>query len=32
MGFSFVARQLRIRVDDRDYYLDLLFYHRSSAA
>ncbi len=28
MGFSFVARQKRITVDDEDYYLDLLFYHR----
>lgn len=27
-GFSFVARQKRIIVDDVDYYLDLLFYHR----
>ena len=27
-GFSFVARQKRITVDDEDYYLDLLFYHR----
>ena len=26
--FSFVARQKRITVDDEDYYLDLLFYHR----
>jgi predicted nuclease of restriction endonuclease-like (RecB) superfamily len=22
------ARQKRVTVDDRDYYLDLLFYHR----
>ncbi len=29
VGFSFVARQKRISVDDRDYYLDLLFYHRT---
>lgn len=28
VGFSFVARQKRISVDDVDYYLDLLFYHR----
>ncbi len=28
-GFSFMARQKRIPVDDEDYYLDLLFYHRS---
>jgi predicted nuclease of restriction endonuclease-like (RecB) superfamily len=27
-GFSFMARQKRITVDDEDYYLDLLFYHR----
>ncbi len=27
-GFSFVARQKRIIVDDDDFYLDLLFYHR----
>ena len=28
VGFCFVARQHRMQVDDRDYYLDLLFYHR----
>ena len=27
-GFAFVARQKRMSVDHRDYYLDLLFYHR----
>ncbi len=27
-GFSFVSRQKRITVDNEDYYLDLLFYHR----
>jgi predicted nuclease of restriction endonuclease-like (RecB) superfamily len=27
-GFTFVERQKRISVDDVDYYLDLLFYHR----
>ena len=27
-GFSFVARQKRITVDNEDYYLDLLFFHR----
>jgi predicted nuclease of restriction endonuclease-like (RecB) superfamily len=27
-GFTFVARQKRIQVDDADYYMDLLFYHR----
>lgn len=26
--FAFVARQKRIVIDDEDYYLDLLFYHR----
>jgi predicted nuclease of restriction endonuclease-like (RecB) superfamily len=28
VGFSFVARQKRMQIGDRDYYLDLLFYHR----
>ncbi len=28
LGFTFVARQKRITVDNEDYYLDLLFYHR----
>src|ERR1019366_5578604 len=28
VGFCFMARQQRMQVDDRDYYLDLLFYHR----
>ena len=27
-GFTFVERQKRISVDEVDYYLDLLFYHR----
>ena len=27
-GFAFVARQKRITVDNDDYYLDLLFFHR----
>ena len=27
-GFSFVARQKRITIDNEDYYLDLLFFHR----
>jgi predicted nuclease of restriction endonuclease-like (RecB) superfamily len=27
-GFTFVARQKRIQVDDADYYMDLLFYNR----
>jgi predicted nuclease of restriction endonuclease-like (RecB) superfamily len=27
-GFCFVDRQVQMRIDDRDYYLDLLFYHR----
>jgi predicted nuclease of restriction endonuclease-like (RecB) superfamily len=26
--FAFVARQKRMTVDNKDYYLDLLFYHR----
>jgi len=26
--FAFLARQKRITVDNRDYYIDLLFYHR----
>lgn len=26
--FAFVARQKRITIDTKDYYLDLLFYHR----
>jgi predicted nuclease of restriction endonuclease-like (RecB) superfamily len=28
VGFSFVARQKRITVDEDDHYLDLLFYHQ----
>jgi predicted nuclease of restriction endonuclease-like (RecB) superfamily len=28
VGFAFVARQKRVTVGGRDYYLDLLFYHR----
>jgi len=28
VGFAFVARQKRIVIDGKDYYLDLLFYHR----
>ena len=27
-GFAFVARQKRMVIDERDFYLDLLFYHR----
>ena len=27
-GFAFVARQRRMVIDGRDFYLDLLFYHR----
>jgi len=27
-GFSFVARQKRIQIDDDDFYIDLLFYNR----
>jgi hypothetical protein len=26
--FAFMSRQKRISIDNRDYYLDLLFYHR----
>lgn len=26
-GFAFVGRQYRLEVSDRDFYLDLLFYH-----
>jgi len=26
--FAFITRQKRITIDDRDYYIDLLFYHR----
>jgi len=28
VGFAFVARQRRITVDEDDFYLDLLFFHR----
>lgn len=28
VGFTFVARQKRIQVDDEDFYIDLLFFHR----
>ncbi|MGE8230286.1 Putative nuclease YhcG [uncultured Comamonas sp.] len=28
VGFSFVARQKRIQIDDEDFHLDLLFYNR----
>jgi len=28
-GFAFVARQRRVQIDDDDFYIDLLFYHRS---
>ena len=28
VGFSFVARQKRMTIDDEDFYLDLLFFHR----
>ncbi|HVW99639.1 MAG TPA: YhcG family protein, partial [Candidatus Babeliaceae bacterium] len=27
-GFTFIARQKRITIDKRDYYIDLLFFHR----
>lgn len=28
-GFAFLARQKRIQIDTDDYYIDLLFYHRT---
>lgn len=28
-GFAFLARQKRIQIDSDDYYIDLLFYHRT---
>ena len=28
VGFAFVTRQKRMTIDGKDYYLDLLFYHR----
>lgn len=28
VGFCFVERQMRMQIDSRDYYLDLLFFHR----
>lgn len=28
VGFAFIERQKRIPIDDKDYHLDLLFYHR----
>ncbi len=28
IGFCFLARQKRIIIDDRDFYIDLLFFHR----
>jgi predicted nuclease of restriction endonuclease-like (RecB) superfamily len=27
-GFTFIARQFRIQIDDDDFYIDLLFYNR----
>lgn len=27
-GFTFVARQKRLQIDDEDFYIDLLFYNR----
>jgi predicted nuclease of restriction endonuclease-like (RecB) superfamily len=27
-GFAFIARQKRITIDENDYYIDLLFFHR----
>ncbi len=29
MGFTFVARQHRVLIDDDDFYIDLLFYNRN---
>ena len=26
-GFAFVGRQVHLEVDEKDYYIDLLFYH-----
>lgn len=26
-GFAFVGRQVNLKIDDKDYYIDLLFYH-----
>ena len=26
--FAFLGRQVRITIGDKDYYIDLLFYHR----
>jgi predicted nuclease of restriction endonuclease-like (RecB) superfamily len=31
-GFTFVARQKRIQIDDEDFHLDLLFYNRQVTA
>lgn len=28
IGFTFIARQYRIQIDNEDYYIDLLFYNR----
>jgi predicted nuclease of restriction endonuclease-like (RecB) superfamily len=28
IGFAFLERQKRMQIDDRDYHLDLLFFHR----
>ncbi len=28
-GFCFLARQKRITIDDEDFHVDLLFYHRN---
>lgn len=32
MGFAFLGSQYRLDVRDRDYYIDLVFYHRSLRA
>ena len=26
-GFSFIGNQYKISVDDKDYFIDMLFYH-----
>jgi predicted nuclease of restriction endonuclease-like (RecB) superfamily len=32
VGFTFVARQKRIAIDNEDYYIDLLFFFTASTA
>lgn len=31
-GFTFLARQKRIQIDQDDFYIDLLFYNRKPSA